>query len=177
MFAAGVFEPEDRLELIEGEIVDMSPQNCPHATGVTLVQETLSDIFRSSSAVRVQLPMDVNEISQPEPDIAVVKGTIRNYTNRHPAGPDVGLVIEVADSSLQMDREQKLAIYAQAGIVEYWVVNLNDNTIEVFRDPQQGSESNTAEYQSRKILSASDRIAVSLGDESLGELKVSDLLP
>jgi len=126
--------------------------------------------------VRIQQPVTLEE-SEPEPDIAVVRGAIRDYTNRHPAGLDVGLVIEVADTSLQMDREQKRPIYAQAGIDEYWVVNLNDNTIEVFRDPQQGNESNRARFQSHRILSFSDKIAVSLGDHSIGELKVSDLLP
>ena len=133
MFDAGVFEPQDRLELIEGEIVDMSPQNCPHATGVTLVQETLSDIFRSSSTIRVQLPMDVNEISQPEPDIAVVEGKARDYLNHHPM--TALLIVEVSDTTLDYDRETKSSLYAKAGIEDYWIVNLADRQLEVYRCP------------------------------------------
>ena len=176
MVSAGILTENDRIQLLEGFLYEMSPIGSPHSTCVQLIAKELESLLTESYHVRIQQPVTLED-SELEPDIAVVRSTIRNYTNRHPAGPDVGLVIEVADTSLQMDREQKLPIYAQAKIVEYWIVNLNDNTIELFRDPQQGSESNKARYQSQKILSASDKITVSLGDQSIGELKVSDLLP
>ena len=133
MFDAGVFEPEDRLELIEGKILAISPQNCLHATEVTLVQETLSDIFRSSSTIRVQLPMDVNEISQPEPDIAVVEGKARDYLNHHPM--TALLIVEVSDTTLDYDRETKSSLYAKVGIEDYWILNLADRQLEVYRRP------------------------------------------
>ncbi len=147
-----------------------------HVMCIKLVNQSLTAILPIGWHIGTQQPITM-QTSEPEPDLVVIRGQIRDFEDRHPAGTDVGLVIEVADTSLQMDREQKLPIYAQAGIVEFWIVNLNNNTIEVFRDPQLGSESNKAGYQSPKIFSASDKIAVSLGDQSIGELKVSDLLP
>jgi Uma2 family endonuclease len=176
MISARILTENDRIQLLEGFLYEMSPIGSPHSTCVQLIAKELESLLTESFHVRIQQPVTLED-SEPELDVAVVRSTIRSYTNRHPAGPDVGLVIEVADTSLQMDREQKRLIYAQAGIAEYWVVNLNDNTIEVFRDLQQGSESNTAGYQSKKYLSASDTITVALGDQSIGELKISDLLP
>ncbi|MCH7990387.1 MAG: Uma2 family endonuclease [Planctomycetes bacterium] len=176
MISAGILTENDRVQLIEGALFEMSAMGTRHVMCIKLINQSLTAILPDGWHVGTQQPVTM-QTSEPEPDLVVIRGQIRDFTNRHPAGPDVGLVIEVADTSLQMDREQKLPVYAQAGIAEYWVVNLNDNTIEVFRNPQPGSESNKAGYQSQKILSASDKIAVALGDQSLGELKVSDLLP
>jgi Uma2 family endonuclease len=135
---AGIFGPEERLELIDGEIYTMSPHRGPHATGVTLAQTALLDVFRAGWVVRVQLPLALGEPTEPEPDVAVVTGKPRDYRDRHPA--TAVLVVEVADTSLAFDRSTKQPVYAGAGIPEYWIVNLIDRVLEVYRDPDPSAE-------------------------------------
>jgi Uma2 family endonuclease len=143
---AGVFGPEERLELINGEVYAMSPHRGPHATGVTLAQTVLLDVFRAGWVVRVQLPLGLGEPSEPEPDVAVVSGKPRDYRDRHPV--TAALVVEVAETSLVFDRTTKLAVYARAGLPEYWIVNLADRVLEVYRDPDPAREAyrSTARY-------------------------------
>lgn len=134
MVEAGILGPEDRLELIEGEILTMSPQYSPRFTGIQLVSEGLREAFRPQAVVvRVQGPLALTEDSEPEPDVAVVAGAPRDYREAHPR--TALLVVEVADSSLAFDRGRKLALYARAGIPEYWVLNLIDGVLGVYRDP------------------------------------------
>ncbi len=118
MTEAGVFGPEDRLELLDGEIIDMPPQKSRHATAVTLVAEALRTIFGPGATVRVQLPFCLDDRSEPEPDVAVVPGNPRDYRDAHPSR--ALLVCEVSDTTLAYDRGRKLAAYARAGIPEYW---------------------------------------------------------
>src|SRR5919198_1146345 len=105
MVEAGVFKPGERVELIEGRNVAMSPQNSPHFTAVSLVEEALRTLFGAGYVVRVQGPLDLSPTSQPEPDIAVVRGTIRDYAGAHPT--TALLVVEVSDSTLAFDRGEK----------------------------------------------------------------------
>jgi Uma2 family endonuclease len=134
LVAAGAFHPEDRVQLIRGEIVEMIPQSAAHATSLRRLQKALDAIFREGYDVRAQLPLALGEHSEPEPDIAVVPGSLDVYRDHHPT--TAALLVEVADSSLAFDRTQKLAMYAAAQIPEYWVVNLVDRVLEVYRDPQ-----------------------------------------
>lgn len=133
MAEAGVFRPGERVELIGGKIVTMSPQNSPHFTAICLVEDTLRMVFGSGYIVRVQGPLDVSPASQPEPDIAVVRGSVRDYATAHPT--TALLVVEVAESSLPFDRGEKASLYASVDVPEYWVVNLLDRRLEVYRDP------------------------------------------
>ena len=111
----------------------MPPQNSPHFTALSLVEDALRSIFPTGYAIRVQGPLDVSPSSQPEPDIAVVPGSARDYAKAHPT--TALLVVEVAESTIRFDRGEKASLYASAGVPDYWVVNLRDHQLEVFRDP------------------------------------------
>jgi Uma2 family endonuclease len=131
---AGLFGPEERLELIGGEIVrKVTPQNTPHATAVLLGEEALRGLFPSGHVVRAQLPLALGPDSEPEPDLAVVGGAIRDYEQAHPS--TAVLVVEVADATLAFDRTMKAGLYASVGIPEYWIVNLQDRVLECHREP------------------------------------------
>ena len=134
-----VFGPEERLELIDGEIVGkMTPQGSGHAVGTQAVEEGLREVFRSGYSIRVQLPLALDETSEPEPDVAVVAGHFRDYRDEHPH--TAVLVVEVSDSTLRFDRTAKASLYAQSGIPEYWIVNLTDRSLEVHREPGRMAE-------------------------------------
>ena len=122
-----------RVELIEGRLMVHSPQKSLHACMVDLIQELLHSILPPGYRIRAQLPVDLGQTTEPEPDFLIVQGTPRQYLAAHPTHAD--LIIEVADSSLTYDRRRKGSLYARAGIADYWLVNLVDNHVEVYRDP------------------------------------------
>jgi Uma2 family endonuclease len=127
---------ELRVELIYGEVLEkMSPQGSRHATAMRAVQEYLRSAYADGFDVRAQLPLapDAVDASVPEPDLAVVPGTFRDYRDRHPTSAI--LVVEIADASLRTDKRLKARVYAEAGIPEYWIVNLIDDVVEVHREP------------------------------------------
>ena len=134
MAEAGVFEPGKRVELLDGEIFEMTPQGSYHVTAVLLVQLVLQRSVGDSYVVRTQFPLALDPLSEPEPDVAVVAGTPRDFVLAHPAS--ALLVVEVADTTLAHDRERKGSLYARAGILDYWIVNLADRCLEVRREPQ-----------------------------------------
>jgi len=109
------------------------PQDAPHATGVRLVLRALRAVFGAGWTVDSQLPVALDDYSEPEPDAAVVPGAPRDYRDAHPTRPV--LIVEVAESRLAFDRRQKASLYARAGITDYWVVNLVDRVLEVYREP------------------------------------------
>lgn len=166
MVDAGVLTTDDRVELIDGQIVPMSPQNSRHATTVELCRRALESTCSSEMFVRAQFPLALGTVSEPEPDLAVVPGAIEDYVDRHPT--DALLVVEVADSSLSKDREQKRRLYAQHDTPEYWIVNLVDQHLEVYRDPASG------DYKSKTTLERSDTITPAFADTSLS---VEQLIP
>jgi Uma2 family endonuclease len=129
----GVFTPGDRVELIDGLLVVAEPQSSAHYTAIKLVERALARAFGEGWTIRSQGPIALDDASEPEPDVAVVRGDIRAYAEAHPADPV--LVVEVASTSLAFDREHKSSLYARAGRPEYWVVNLVDRVLEVRRDP------------------------------------------
>jgi Uma2 family endonuclease len=132
--AAGIFTPDDPIELIDGEIIShMAPQYSPHATATMLAQEALRSAFGAGFAYRIQMPLRLGSKSMPEPDVAVVRGSLRDYTRAHPQSAEI--VVEVADTSLRLDRGRKLQLYAREGIPEYWIVNLGEDCVEVRRRP------------------------------------------
>lgn len=130
---AGVFGPDDRMELIEGELVMMAPHGSRHATAIRLVNRALTRVFGDDCIVQCQLPLAIDDDSEPEPDVAVVEGEISDYRDAHPTA--ALLVVEVADDSLRRDRTVKRCLYARCGIPEYWIVSLPDACLEVYRYP------------------------------------------
>jgi Uma2 family endonuclease len=128
----GVFHDE-AVELIGGQLVVAEPQDGPHATAVGLAQDALTAALPRGLLVRGQMPIALDDKSEPEPDVAVVPGTRRDYIASHPARPV--LAIEVADSRLAFDRGHKGSLYARAGIPDYWIVNLVERLLEIHRDP------------------------------------------
>jgi Uma2 family endonuclease len=157
------------MELIEGVIYDRAAQNSLHATGYSLVHEALRPVFSIESGydIRGQLPLALGEDSEPEPDVAVVRGSIRDFRDSHPT--TAVLVVEVADSSLLHDRKKKIPLYTRAGIPEYWILNLIRRTLEVYREPLD------AVYLSRAILRAGDTVSPLARPEV--RVTISDLLP
>jgi len=130
---AGIFGPEDRIELLDGLLVVREPQGGRHATVVALVRAALEKAFGRAYYVREEKPIALDERSEPEPDVVVVPGRPRDYLDGHPSRPV--LIVEVADTSLALDRLRKGGLYARAGIADYWVVNLVDEMLEVYREP------------------------------------------
>jgi len=132
MWAMGLLRGQ-RVELIEGEVIELNPISSMHATAVTLATYTLREIFGKGWIVRVQNPLSLGVHSEPHPDIAVVAGEARVFKDEH---PNTGtLIVEVADSSLAYDRHRKAAVYAEGNIPEYWIINLQERLLEVYRHP------------------------------------------
>ncbi len=132
LISTGLLGPGDKIELLGGQLCVSEPQNSPHARAISLGLETIQRAFALGWHVRVQLPIALDDESEPEPDLAVISGGPRDYTD-HPSRPS--LVVEVADSSLALDREHKGSLYARARLPEYWIVNLVDRVLEVYREP------------------------------------------
>ena len=174
MAEAGVFRPDEHVELIGGRIVTMSPQDSPHATALTLTAEELRTLFAAGYVVRRQLPLDLSPSSQPEPDIAVVRGNVRDYASAHPT--TALLIVEVSESSLRFDRGEKASLYASAGIPEYWIVNLLDRRLEVYRDPvPMTGQPYGYGYRTGTHYFAADTVTPLAAPQGL--IKVADLLP
>ncbi len=169
----GVLTPSDKVELIEGEIVPMAPQNARHAVAQRLGQDLLPKAFDAGSDVRPALPLAVSDDSEPEPDLAVVRGSPRDVVRAHPT--TAVLVVEIADSSLDFDRRQKARLYARSGVPEYWIENLRDRVLEVLRDPRADAESAETRYQIRLVRRAGDVVSPLAAPEA--RLAVDDLFP
>lgn len=135
MTEAGILSPEERVELIEGHIVSMAAKNPPHSAITKYTADYLRDLVKGVADIRIQEPIHINSHSEPEPDIAVVRTDPRNYVERHPTPEEVFLIIEVADSTLNFDRKNKAAIYANAQIADYWVIDVRQQQVFVFREP------------------------------------------
>lgn len=146
MGETGILSEEDRVELIEGEIVKMSPIGERHASCVSWLTQTITLLLQRAFLVWVQNPVRLNDHSEPEPDILVLKPRDDFYRNGKPRPEDVLLLIEVADSTLAYDRLVKVPLYARAGIPEVWIVNLNDERVETFADPSGGAYRTTAVF-------------------------------
>lgn len=139
MAEAGILHEDDRVELIRGAIVEMSPIGSRHAARVDRLSTEFHTRLISRAIVRVQGPVRLSPNSEPEPDILLLRPRSDFYAAAHPGPADVLLLVEVADTSLEYDRGEKLALYAEAGIPEVWIVDLAHEVVEVFRQPDAGS--------------------------------------
>ena len=155
----GFFQPEERLELIEGTLLYMSPISPRHAAVISKLINLFVDCLGGEAQIRAQSPISLpSKESEPEPDFALVLPDADFYSNGHPESADVLLVAEVAQSSLRYDREVKIPLYAAAGIREYWIVNLNDDVVEVYRQPTVLA-SGAAGYAEKLIFAGSEQVA------------------
>jgi Uma2 family endonuclease len=164
---AGGFLPGIRVELIDGEIFDLAPQKSQHSTAVRLIEDALRAAFGAGFDVRCQLPFALDSSSEPEPDLAVVEGSPRDYRDAHPS--EAVLIVEVADSSLEFDRTRKLAAYARNDIPEYWILNLESSVLEVCRRPR------AQDYGDRRTYESGDGVTPLHAPQQ--RLLVADLLP
>ncbi len=135
MGRAGVFHEDDRVELLDGQIVEMSPIGPGHAGCVTALASLLTPLVAGRALVSVQNPVRLGELSEPQPDVALLATRADGYRRAHPQPEDVLLVVEVADASLEHDRDVKIPLYAAAGVTEVWLVRLADDLITQYRDP------------------------------------------
>lgn len=168
MGAAGLFHPDQRLELIEGEVVEMAPIGPPHAGVVNRLNRILGRAVGDRAIVSVQSPMRLSDISEPQPDVLVLAPRLDFYGLRHPFPDDVLLAIEVADTTLRWDRTTKALLYARGGVPELWVVDVNGRTVEVSTSP--GSDG----YADTRRAGVEDMIALS-GLEGVA-VRVADIL-
>jgi Uma2 family endonuclease len=172
MAAQGIFGPDERVELVEGEILLMTPQGTRHATVLRLMTRALEGTFAPGEFdVRTQLPLALDPDGEPEPDIAVVAGSPDDFLAKHPT--TAVLVVEVAESSLAFDRK-KASTYARAKVQEYWIANLVDGVLEVHRDPQMSSPDGTWSYALVKRVKPRGSVQPLGAPEA--RLKVSTLL-
>ena len=173
MIQAGILTEDDPVELLEGWLITKMPKNPRHRVVTQVTREVLAQMLPSGWYVDAQEPITTAD-SEPEPDIVVVRGERRQYLDHHPGPLDLGLVIEVADSSLHRDRSFKKRLYAAAAIIEYWIINLTDNRIEVYTKPSGSGEQ--ADYRQSHTYTLSDTVPVVLRGREVGHLAVQAVL-
>lgn len=154
MIASGVFTKYDRVELIRGEIVQMSPIGPVHAGRVDRINELFMFRLAGRVTVRVQNPVELDDTSEPQPDIALLRRRADFYESGHPHPSDVFLLVEVADSTVRKDREVKMQLYAEDNISEVWLVDINEQCLEVYREPSVNG------YQSVQKLESGDTVSI-----------------
>lgn len=152
MDEAGVFDEDDRVELLAGEVVEMTPIGRLHAGCVNYLNRVFSGLVGATAIVSVQNPVRLGEHSEPQPDVALLRFRRDLYRDAHPGPLDVLLLVEVADISAEADRVDKVPLYARAGIPEVWVVDLGSRVIDVYREPA------TEGYRNHRRVGPGDRL-------------------
>lgn len=173
MIETGVLTGNDRVELLDGWIVSKMTQKPPHAVTVDLTQALLRAALPQEWHIREQKPVTLRK-SQPEPDLAVVRGPARRYARRHPRPIDIALLIEVSDTSLADDRIYKFRLYAQAGIECYWIANLASSSVEVDSLPKGGK---SPTYQHRREFGIAESVPLVIEGMEIAKIPVRELLP
>jgi Uma2 family endonuclease len=174
MIEVGIVTAEDRFELLENYIVLKIPHDPPHDGTVDVANHAVEGVLPAGWFPRTQQAVVLSD-SQPEPDIAVVRGNRRSYLTRHPAPADVGLLIEVADSSLLRDQRDKTRIYARANIPQYWIINLVDHRVEVYTQPSGPTA--VPAYGAVQFYHPGDNVPLVLDGNTVGTIAATDLLP
>lgn len=173
MIETGVLTTEQRVELLDGVVVDKMVHNPPHSSAVRRLIRILGKLLPADWITSPQLPVTLKS-SEPEPDLAVVVGREERYDERHPQPREVGLIIEVADDSLPRDRNVKGPIYAAARIPEYWIVNLLDQIIEVYSQPKSGR---LPAYKNIVSFLAPQSVPLILSGKTIANIPVKEILP
>jgi Uma2 family endonuclease len=162
-----------RVELINGDLIQMPPQKEPHSLAIVLADAAVRKAFGSDYTLRPQMPLNLSAVHEPEPDLVVVRGKPRSV-KKHPRSAE--LVIEVADSTLRYDRVKKGSLYAACKLADYWIVNLVDHQLEVRRDPRPDSKAEFgASYADLSVYRAGDSVAPLARPKN--KIRVADLLP
>jgi Uma2 family endonuclease len=169
MGETGILTEDDRVELVEGEIIEMSPIGERHAACVDKLSELFREQLQRKAIVRVQNPIQLGSFSEPQPDVALLKRRDDFYRRSHPMADDVLLVVEVAETTIEYDRQIKVPLYARAGIAEVWIVNLVDEQIEIYAQPAGDAYQSRREVRRGEIINSPSALNLSLGvDEILG---------
>jgi Uma2 family endonuclease len=174
MIRAGELESGATIELLEGWLVTKMTKSPPHSAATAKTRRRLNEILPDGWSVDAQEPVTTAD-SEPEPDVAVIRGLREDDVERHPGPEDVGLLVEVADTSLDRDRVWKKRIYATAPIPVYWIVNLADREIEVFSRPSGPCDQ--PDFGAHQVFFPGDRVPVVLDGQEVGQIAVDDLLP
>jgi Uma2 family endonuclease len=174
MLETGILTEDDAVELLEGWIVPKMPRKPPHDGTIQLIHAALLAHLPAGWTVRVQSALTTSD-SEPEPDLAVVRGDTRTYLQRHPEPGDVGLVVEVFDTTLSQDRQEKGRLYARAALPHYWIVNLVDDLVEVYANPS--GPVSAPSYRTRTDQRPPDTVPFLLDGQLVAALAVADLLP
>ncbi|MEA5619996.1 Uma2 family endonuclease [Cronbergia sp. UHCC 0137] len=153
MAESGILSENERVELIRGEMIDMSPIGTRHSGCVLFLTNLLALLLGGRALINVQNPIELDEISEPQPDIALLKPRSDFYRTSHPQPEDIFLLIEVADTTVKYDREVKIPLYAEAKIPEVWLIDVNQEVIEVYRNSIQGIYQDVQHLQKNQILS------------------------
>jgi Uma2 family endonuclease len=170
----GILRPGESVELAEGDVQPVMTQKAPHPTAVQLTADALGRVFNQGCHVREEKPFRLPDQSEPEPDVVVVPGTPRDYSQQHPTV--AWLLVEVAERSLDYDRTDQASQYARAGITDYWIVNLVDRQLEIRRDPApMPSEPHGHGYRTVQIIPANGSASPLIRPEV--QIAVADLLP
>jgi hypothetical protein len=174
MIRAGIIDEDARVELLEGCIVPKMGRNPPHDGAIDLANDGIQPLLPPGWRIRIQESL-VTDDSEPEPDLAIVRGDKRTFLTRHPGPADVGLLVEVSDTSLQRDRVDKGRLYARGQIVRYWIINLIDRQVEVYSDPT-GPDPNPR-YLNRTDYDVNSAVPLILDGQPCGSIPARDLLP
>jgi Uma2 family endonuclease len=174
MAEAGILDEDTPVELLEGWLVWKMTKKRPHSVGLQLTRQSLEGLLPPGWYLSIQDPITTDE-SEPEPDIAVVKGSARDYPDRHPGPTVVPLVIEIADTTVRTDRGTKKRIYARAGIPVYWIVNLVARQVEVYTQPSPTRK--RPDYLQRHDYGMDSAVPVEVDGTVIGSLPVAELLP
>jgi Uma2 family endonuclease len=161
---------DERVELINGYVVKKVSKNPKHPWTTKKVLKALERLLPPTWTSRQEAPVRIPDFDEPEPDVSVVRGNDDDYEHRHPEPADVGLVVEVSESSLDYDRNAKLPAYARGRIPVYWIVNLVDRQVEVYSDPVPDG------YRSKQVFTAGQSIPVMLDGQVIGQIAVDDIL-
>lgn len=168
----GVFDLGDKIELIDGYLVEKMPPNDPHIVIVDLLSEFFTRNLPREWTARCQFGVRLSSDTIPEPDVAIVPGPKKRYLRGKPTRKDIALVIEVADSSLRYDRKTKQRVYARDQLPIYWIVNIRSQRIEVYTEPKGGR---SPAYRNRKDFNRGTRVPVILSGNKVAEVVVDDL--
>jgi Uma2 family endonuclease len=155
--ALGFFLESKRVELIHGQIIEMAAEGTAHSVCSTRLNRELFKILGERATLRGQEPIVIPPDSAPEPDFAIVRNHSDDYLSAHPSPSDVFWVVEISDSTLNYDQQVKLALYAEAGISDYWIINLQDKHLEVYSDPYRNPQGNSS-YRMKRIFLANEAI-------------------
>jgi Uma2 family endonuclease len=162
---------DQRVELIGGLLVRKRGKRPPHVIACEALRDELLLLIPQRWRLTIEAPIRIPEFDEPEPDLAIVRGTRELYEERHPGPADVGLLIEVADTTLDRDRGEKEAAYARGGVPTYWILNLVDRQLEICTGPTPTG------YRDRRILPPGEHVSLSIDGNEIGRIVVGSILP